>query len=124
MAPKTKSKARSTHSRAGLTFPVGRILRTMKRESTGRVSKDAAIYMSAALEYLHAELSAVAIADAIKYNKPDKKKKNRITIRDSNVVRCYTDDSDLGKILHARKPPTPYGGILAPSEGKKKKKKD
>merc|ERR1712130_268218 len=55
---KSKQKAVSRSARAGLQFPVGRIHRHLKSRSfaTGRVGATAAVYSSAILEYLTAEV--------------------------------------------------------------------
>merc|ERR1712241_1229140 len=55
---KSKQKAVSRSARAGLQFPVGRIHRHLKSRSfsSGRVGATAAVYSSAILEYLTAEV--------------------------------------------------------------------
>ena len=55
---KSKQKAVSRSARAGLQFPVGRIHRHLKSRTTshGRVGATAAVYSSAILEYLTAEV--------------------------------------------------------------------
>merc|ERR1711944_248189 len=59
---KVKQKAVSRSARAGLQFPVGRIHRHLKSRafSSGRVGATAAVYSSAILEYLTAELLELA----------------------------------------------------------------
>ena len=55
---KVKQKAVSRSARAGLQFPVGRIHRHLKSRafSSGRVGATTAVYSSAILEYLTAEV--------------------------------------------------------------------
>lgn len=48
-------------SKAGLTFPVGRVLATLKRgKYASRVGVGASVYLTAVLEYLVAELLELA----------------------------------------------------------------
>lgn len=63
---KTKQKAVSRSARAGLQFPVGRIHRHLKSRTTshGRVGATAAVYSSAILEYLTAEVSVNSVSSS------------------------------------------------------------
>lgn len=57
--PRAKKFSRST--RAGLKFPVGRILRILKSGNySRRVGFGAALYLTAVLEYLSAEILELA----------------------------------------------------------------
>ena len=51
---------RSRSARAGISFPVGRIHRLLKKVSGERVGASAAVYLGAVLEYLTAELFELA----------------------------------------------------------------
>lgn len=55
-------RAQSSSARAGLQFPVGRVKRYLKRNAMGkaRVGSKAAIYLTAVLEYLTAEVLELA----------------------------------------------------------------
>jgi histone H2A len=56
-ARKTKKPGVSSSVRAGLKFPVGRVLRYLRKgRYASRIGKGAAVYMAAALEYMTAEL--------------------------------------------------------------------
>lgn len=59
---KTKTRAISRSHKAGLQFPVGRVHRLLKTRtlSQGRVGATAAVYTSAILEYLVAEVLELA----------------------------------------------------------------
>lgn len=53
--------SRSVASQSGILFPVGRIKRRLKETLPGvRVGRNSAIYASAVLEYLSAELLGIA----------------------------------------------------------------
>ena len=87
---KTGSKTKS--SRAGLTFPVGRLARYLKK---GRFAKNvgagAPVYVAAVLEYLTAELLELA-GNAAKDNK-----KNRITPR--HICMAVRNDEEFNKYM-------------------------
>ncbi|RSH95633.1 histone H2A [Saitozyma podzolica] len=60
-SPKREQEYRSRSSRAGLTFPVSRIHRYLRRAyPKQRIGSTAPIYLAAALEYLIAELVEIA----------------------------------------------------------------
>ena len=86
----TGSKTRS--AKAGLTFPVGRIGRFLKKgRYAKRVGAGAPVYMAAVLEYLVAELlelSGNAAKDA---------KKGRIIPR--HIQLAIKNDEDLNRFL-------------------------
>ena len=58
---KKGGKAVSGSSRAGLTFPVGRIARLLRQgRYSGRLGKSAAVFMAATLEYVVTEVLELA----------------------------------------------------------------
>jgi histone H2A len=79
-------------SKAGLTFPVGRIARYLKEgKFAERVGTGAPIYMSAVLEYLAAEIMELA-GNAAKDNK-----KTRIVPR--HIQLAIRNDEELNNLL-------------------------
>ena len=87
-----KSGVKSRSAKAGLTFPVGRIGRFLKK---GRFSKQvgagAPVYVAAILEYLTAELLELA-GNAAKDNK-----KTRISPR--HIQLAVKNDEEFNKVL-------------------------
>lgn len=72
----TKSRQSSRSAKAGLTFPVGRIARLLKKgRYSDRVGVGAPVYLAAVLEYLVAEILEVAVMIT------RQKKKSRIVPR-------------------------------------------
>lgn len=72
----TKSRQSSRSARAGLTFPVGRIARLLKKgRYSDRVGVGAPVYLAAILEYLVAEILEVSVMVC------RQKKKSRIVPR-------------------------------------------
>lgn len=89
---KTRSKAKSRSSRAGLQFPVGRIHRLLKKgHYAERVGAGAPVYLSAVLEYLSAEILELA-GNAARDNK-----KTRIIPR--HLQLAIRNDEELNKLL-------------------------
>lgn len=87
---RTKAKSRST--RAGLQLPVGRIHRILKHGNYApRVGAGAAVYMTAALEYLAAEILELAAKAATENNK------SRISPR--HILLAIRNDDELNKML-------------------------
>lgn len=89
---KIKSKRISRSNRAGLQFPVGRILRVLKKGKYAKhVGVGASVYMAAVLEYLAAEVVELA-GNAAKDNK-----KTRIIPR--HLQLAIRNDEELNKLL-------------------------
>ena len=90
VAKKVKSKTRS--SRAGLQFPIGRVHRLLKKGNyCERVGSGAAVYQTAVLEYLCAEVLELA-GNAARDNK-----KSRIIPR--HLQLAIRNDEELNKLL-------------------------
>ena len=89
-APKKKSMSKS--QKAGLTFPVARVNKYMKGNSgLKRVGGTSAIYMTAVIEYVAAEILELA------GNKT--KAASRKTINHEDLLAAIRLDSDLAKLL-------------------------
>ncbi|KAF4075070.1 hypothetical protein AMELA_G00230390 [Ameiurus melas] len=92
-AAKTKSSV-SGSARAGLQFPVGRIARLLRKGNYAqRIGSGAAVYLSAVLEYLCAEVLELS-GNASKDNK-----KQRITPR--HIQLAVRNDEELNTLLGA-----------------------
>jgi histone H2A len=84
-----KSKRQTKTSRAGLQFPVGRILRKMHGENLAkRVGPKSAVYIAAVLEFLVAEIIEIAGIVARQY------KRVRITPR--HLMLAIKTDHEFG----------------------------
>jgi histone H2A len=89
---KVRVKAQSRSTRAGLTFPVGRIHRLLKKGNYAeRVGAGAPVYLAAVLEYLTAEILELA-GNAARDNK-----KSRIIPR--HLQLAIRNDEELNKLL-------------------------
>ncbi|KAK6993241.1 histone H2A [Favolaschia claudopus] len=100
MSAKRPKASRSV--KAGLVFPVGRICRYMKAQNLAkRVSIRAAVYLTAVLEYMTAEMLEVSGITA------RANKKQRITSR--HIRLALEDDELLGKIFD--RTIVPHGGV-------------
>jgi len=87
-----KKKAKSRSSRAGLSFPVGRVHRLLKKGNYAeRVGSGAPVYLAAVLEYLTAEILELA-GNAARDNK-----KSRIIPR--HLQLAIRNDEELNKLL-------------------------
>ncbi|KAI3835985.1 hypothetical protein MKX03_032880 [Papaver bracteatum] len=87
-----RKKAVTKSVKAGLTFPVGRMARYLKKgRYAERVGSGAPVYLAAVLEYLAAEVLELA-GNAAKDNK-----KSRIIPR--HLCLAVRNDQELGKLL-------------------------
>jgi histone H2A len=97
-----KRSSQSRSSRAGLVFPVGRVKRFLKLQRLSkRIGPTAAVYMSAVLEYLTAEILELA------GNASKDHKKKRITPR--FLTLALRGDDELNKLVPAT---IPGGGVI------------
>ncbi|XP_022816074.1 histone H2A, sperm-like [Spodoptera litura] len=89
---KTRVKAKSRSTRAGLSMPVGRIHRILKNGNYApRIGGGAAVYLSAVLEYLAAEILELAAKAA------DDNQRTRISPR--HILLAVRNDDELNKML-------------------------
>nr|XP_012596772.1 histone H2A type 1-D-like [Microcebus murinus] len=100
---KTRAKAKTRSSRAGLQFPVGRVHRLLRKGNySERVGAGAPVYLAAVLEYLTAEILELA-GNAARDNK-----KTRIIPR--HLQLAIRNDEELNKLLG--KVTIAQGGVL------------
>jgi histone H2A len=86
-------KSTSQSKRAGLVFPVGRIASHLRKgRYASRVSKSAAVYLAAVLEYTVAEILELSAKAVLQRNKS-----KRITPR--ALTLAIRHDADLGTLL-------------------------
>uniref|UniRef100_UPI0035901E38 late histone H2A.L3-like n=1 Tax=Myxine glutinosa TaxID=7769 RepID=UPI0035901E38 len=89
---KTRAKAKSRSSRAGLQFPMGRVHRHFRKGNYAeRIVAGAPVYLAAVLEYLAAEILELA-GNAARDNK-----KSRITPR--HLQLAVRNDEEMNKLL-------------------------
>ncbi|CAG5042583.1 unnamed protein product [Parnassius apollo] len=90
LTKRAKSKSRS--ERAGLTFPVGRVHRILRKGNYARrIGCGSSVYLTAALEYLAAEILELAAKAATDNGK------NRISPR--HILLAVKNDDELNKML-------------------------
>ena len=107
----TKKKKNKKHvsnsAKAGITFPVGRVLRQLRTHPNfKRIGISAAVYLASTLEYLCAEMTELAGLKA-KYMEKGMPKK-RITPR--HIFMAVQDDEELKKFT--RNAWFPYSGAM------------
>ncbi|GBP64555.1 Histone H2A [Eumeta japonica] len=87
-----KSKKKTVSSRVGLNFPVGRVHRILKKGNyANRIGTGAAVYLTAVLEYLAAEVLELS-GSAARQNH-----KSRITPR--HTLLAIQNDEELKKLM-------------------------
>ena len=114
---KTEGKSQSRSSRAGITFPVGRMARYMRdMKVADRIGAGAPVYLAAVIEYLAAEILELA------GNVANDSKKNRIVPR--HIQLAIRNDDELNTLLG--NVTIASGGVLPhiPSELVGEKKED
>ncbi|XP_045764955.1 histone H2A, sperm-like [Maniola jurtina] len=100
---KNKTKSKTKSKRAGLTFPVGRVYRILRKgKYAPRVGCGSAVYMTAVLEYLSAEILELA-AKAATDN-------GRSRILPRHIMLAVANDDELDKML--RGVTIPQGGVM------------
>ncbi|XP_072940651.1 histone H2A-like [Epargyreus clarus] len=89
---KNRAKVKSRSSRAGLQFPVGRIHRILRKGNYApRVGGGSAVYLTAVLEYLSAEILELA-AKAAEDN-------GKIRISPRHIMLAVKNDYELNRML-------------------------
>ncbi|XP_027035012.1 histone H2A-like [Tachysurus fulvidraco] len=89
---KTRAKAKTRSSSAGLQFPVGRVHRLLRKGNYAeRIGAGAPVYLAAVLEYLTAEILELA------GNAASDNKKTRIIPR--HLQLAVRNDEELNKLL-------------------------
>uniref|UniRef100_A0A8C7WWX0 Histone H2A n=1 Tax=Oryzias sinensis TaxID=183150 RepID=A0A8C7WWX0_9TELE len=102
---KKKVTKLSRSSRAGVIFPVGRMMRYLRTGTHKyRIGMGAPVYMAAVIEYLAAEILELA-GNAARDNK-----KGRITPR--HIKLAVANDEELNQ-----EPVPPFSGVKVPNVG-------
>ena len=100
---KVRAKPKSRSKRAGLTFPVGRIHRLLRKGNYAKlVGAGASVYLGAVMEYLTAEILELA-GNAARDNK-----KSRIIPR--HLQLAIRNDEELNRLLAGVT--ISHGGVL------------
>ena len=106
---KEKSKSQSKSKKAGITFPVGRVGRFLKKgRYASRVGSGAPVYLAATLEYLTAEILELAGNASKEKNKDKKDSKAGTRISPRHIQLAVRNDEELNKL---------FGGVTIASGG-------
>jgi len=93
-AKKASKRSSSKSARAGLIFPVGRVGSLLRRgQYARRIGASGAVYMTAVLEYLTAELLELSVKAATQSSKRPRRLNPR------TVTLAVRHDDDLGSLL-------------------------
>ena len=91
-AKKASRKAGSRSAKAGLIFPVGRVGSIMRRgQYASRIGAAGAVYMTAVMEYLTAELLELSVKAAAQSGKKPRRLRT--------VTMAVRHDDDIGSLL-------------------------
>ncbi len=106
---KEKSKSQTKSKKAGITFPVGRVGRFLKKgRYSSRVGSGAPVYLAATLEYLTAEILELAGNASKEKNKDKKDTKAGTRISPRHIQLAVRNDEELNKL---------FGGVTIASGG-------
>jgi histone H2A len=101
---KPKRASVSQSKRAGLILPVGRVARYLKRRHKGPVSAGAAVYLTAVMEYMTAEM--LDISGTLATNSGRKRIDNR------SLYLTLQGDEDMQKLFYKLGCIIPGGGVV------------
>ena len=106
---KEKSKSQTKSKKAGITFPVSRVGRFLKKgRYASRVGSGAPVYLAATLEYLTAEILELAGNASKEKNKDKKDSKAGTRISPRHIQLAVRNDEELNKL---------FGGVTIASGG-------
>eukprot|EP01064_Diplonema_japonicum_P034464 TRINITY_DN714_c1_g1_i1.p2 TRINITY_DN714_c1_g1~~TRINITY_DN714_c1_g1_i1.p2 ORF type:complete len:180 (+),score=94.13 TRINITY_DN714_c1_g1_i1:58-540(+) len=90
----------SRSSKAGLTFPVGRVGSSLKKgRFARRVSAPAAVFLTAVMEYCTSELLTLSARCALKTSKSEDVEDKQQNIKPRHICLAVRQDEDLSQLL-------------------------
>jgi histone H2A len=114
-----KSERQTMHSRAGLMFPVARVLKKMKQgRYADRISSSSAVGVAAVLEYLTAEIIEMSGEYCL-----GKDKKSSNLIKPRHICLAVKNDEEMSAAI-GDKVIIPMGGVIPFIHEELDKKKD